>query len=106
MPLLVAHGAEAGPTLLLTAGMHGVEVGGAEVVRQVLRERLDPAALRGTVVAAPILNPFAFRAAEMNTPEDELNLNRVFPGNPNGLLSHRLAATIMYELAMPADYLI
>ncbi len=106
IPLLVAHGAEEGPTLLLTAGMHGIEVGGAEVVRQVLRERLNPAELRGTVVASPILNPFAFRAAEMNTPEDELNLNRVFPGSPNGLLSHRLAHTIMRELVERADFLV
>ena len=106
IPLLVAHGAEDGPVLLLTTGMHGVEVGGSEVVRQVLRERLAPSDLRGTVLAAPILNPFAFRAAEMNTPEDELNLNRVFPGSPQGLLSHRLAHAIMHALVARADYLI
>lgn len=106
IPLLVARGARPGPTLLLTAGMHGVEVGGTEVVRQVMRERLAASELRGTVIAAPILNPFAYRAAEMNTPEDELNLNRVFPGNPTGLLSHRLAHTIMAELVARADYLI
>jgi len=106
LPLLVAHGARPGPTLLLTAGMHGLEVGGCEVVRQVLRERLDPAQLSGTVLACPVLNPFAFRAAEMSTPEDELNLNRVFPGSPTGLTSHRLAHAIMAELTARADYLI
>ncbi len=117
LPLLVAHGAEPGPTLLLTAGMHGIEVGGCEVVRQVLRERsglatrgaaggLELSALRGTVIAAPVLNPFAFRAAEMSTPEDELNLNRVFPGSATGLTSHRLAHAIMTELVARADYLI
>lgn len=106
IPLIVVTGTEPGPVLLLTAAMHGIEVGGIEVIRRLTREVLDPTALRGTVVAAPILNPFAYTAARMNTPQDEYNLNRVFPGGPDQLLSHRLAHIIINELVAKVDYLV
>ena len=106
IPVIVVNGVTDGPILLLTAAMHGIGVGGCEVIRRLTREVLDPRQLRGAVIAAPILNPFAYRAARMNTPQDEYNLNRVFPGGPDQLLSHRLAHTIITELVARADYLI
>lgn len=106
IPLIVVNGAHDGPVLLITAATHGLEIVGAEVVRRLTREILDPQTLRGAVIAVPIVNPFAFRAARMNTPQDEYNLNRVFPGGPDQLLSHRLAHTIITEILAPADYLI
>jgi predicted deacylase len=106
IPLLVANGTEPGPTLLLTAAMHGAELTGIEVIRRLLREIIDPQKLRGMVIAAPILNPFAFRSASMITPQDGHNLNRVFPGDPKTLLSHRLAHLIFTQLVARADYLI
>jgi hypothetical protein len=106
IPVIVANGAQDGPVLLLVAAVHGIEIGGTEVIRQVTREIIDPTALRGAVVAVPIANPFAYRAARMNTPQDEYNLNRVFPGGADQLLSHRLADVIIRELVAPCDYLI
>jgi predicted deacylase len=106
IPLLVASGLEAGPVLLLTAAMHGPELTGVEVIRRILREKLDPKELSGAVIAAPILNPFGYQHASMLTPQDGYNLNRVFPGDPETLLTHRLAHTITTQLLAKADYLI
>ncbi len=106
LPLLVMNGKADGPVLLLTGCMHGLEVGGIEVIRRVMREVLDPVTLRGAVIAAPILNPFAYCAGRMNTPQDEYNLNRVFPGGPGQLLSHRLADVIVNQIVTKTDYLI
>jgi predicted deacylase len=106
IPLLVANGTHPGPTLLLTAAMHGTELTGIEVIRRLMRETIKPQKLRGAVIAAPILNPFGFRNASMLTPQDGYNLNRVFPGDPETLLSHRLAHLIFTQLVAKADYLI
>lgn len=106
MPIILVNGAQPGPVVLMTAAVHGIEVGGIEVIRRLTRQIIDPAQLRGGIIAAPIVNPFAYRAARMNTPQDEYNLNRVFPGGPDQLLSHRLAHVVITELLAKADYLI
>jgi uncharacterized protein len=106
IPVIVVNGAQAGPTLLLTSAMHGIEIGGTEVIRQLTRLKLDPKTLRGAVIAVPILNPFAFRVARMNTPQDDYNLNRVFPGGPDQLLSHRVADIILKKLVAECDFLV
>ena len=106
IPLIVVNGAHEGPVLWLDSTMHGPEIVGAEVIRRVTREALDPAALRGVVVAAPILNPLAYLVHDYHTPQDNYNLNRVFPGNANGLLSQRLAHLILQEGIMRADYVV
>lgn len=101
-PLIVVNGAAEGPLLWLGAGLHGTEIPGMEVIRRVTREVVDPAHLRGGIVAAPLLNPFSYHHHQMLTPQDGYNLNRVFPGHPAMLLSHRLAAQIA-RLAEPCD---
>lgn len=106
IPLIVVNGAQEGPVLWLDAAMHGPEIVGTEVIRRVTREALDPATLRGVVVAAPILNPLAYLVHDYHTPQDNYNLNRVFPGNPNGLLSQRLAHLILNDGVMRADYVV
>jgi predicted deacylase len=94
IPLIVLNGVQDGPVIWLGAGLHGTEVPGMEVVRQVCREIVDPQRLRGVILASPLLNPFSFHQHQMLTPQDGYNLNRVFPGDPSMLLSHRLAALI------------
>jgi len=101
-PLILVNGAADGPLLWLGAGLHGTEVPGMEVIRKLTREVVDPARLRGGIVAAPLLNPFSYHQHQMVTPQDGYNLNRVFPGDPAMLLSHRLAAQIA-RLAEPCD---
>jgi uncharacterized protein len=96
LPALVVTGAQPGPVLLAVAAVHGNEYEGQEAVRAVF-ERLDPAQLRGTYCAIPACNVFAYEARSRATPPhlDGLNLARVFPGNPHGSPTQRLAHHLM-----------
>jgi hypothetical protein len=99
LPVHRVVGARPGPTLGVTAGIHGDEYLPLEVVRQLVTG-LDPATLSGTVLAMPVANPLAFEAQTRNTPHDMVNLNRVFPGDPAGWLTEQMAAVI-YERYLP-----
>ena len=79
LPVHVITGAQPGPTLGITAGIHGDEYLPIEAIRRVV-EQLDPAQLSGTVLAIPVVNPLAIEAQTRHTPIDMQNLNRVFPG--------------------------
>jgi predicted deacylase len=70
--------------------VHGDEPLTNEVVRQVLTQ-IDPAELRGTLLAVPVVNSLAFEALTRHTPIDQLDLNRNFPGGPGGWLSEQIA---------------
>ncbi len=106
IPLMALRGEQDGPKLWVSAAMHGQELSGIPVVWEILKERIEPESLRGTVVGAPLLNPFSFNGRTYFTPEDGYNVNRVFPGDPNGLLTHRLANRIHEEGVKKCDYLI
>ena len=94
LPVLVMNGARPGPTVYMGALIHGNEPSGAEVIRQVMRERVDPSALAGRLIAIPIQNPLAFRASSYHSLEDGLNGNRIFPGDATETLTNRLVAAI------------
>ncbi|MGZ9190347.1 MAG: succinylglutamate desuccinylase/aspartoacylase family protein [Nitrospira sp.] len=102
--MIVVNGAHAGPRLWLSALIHGPEATGAEVIRRVLRETIDPMVLQGSIICAPIANPLAFQDSTYDTPYDGYNLNRVFPGNPNGSITHRMAA-VLYEQVKRCDFI-
>jgi predicted deacylase len=104
LPIVIAHGTEPGPVLAITAGIHGGEYVPVVAVRQFVRD-LDPARMRGTVVACLLSSPAAFwqRSAFVN-PLDGQNLNRSFPGNPLGGPTARLAAWLRENLLARADY--
>jgi predicted deacylase len=91
VPVVVVHGAEPGPRVAATAGVHGAEYVSIAALREVAMD-LDPSAVRGTLVAVLTANPAAFaaRAIYVN-PLDGLNLNRQFPGDPSGSPTQRLA---------------
>ena len=82
-----------GPTLGISAAIHGDEAVGVEILYQ-LRQALDPGPLRGRVVMLPCANPLAYQAGTRNTPLDMTNLNRVFPGDPAGWFTEQLADLI------------
>lgn len=103
LPVLIVNGAGEGPTLYIGALVHGDEVVGVEVVRRVLREEVDPAQLRGAVIAVPIQNPMAFRASSYHSPEDGLNANRIFPGDEAETLTNRAVAAISKYALEQAD---
>ncbi|MFJ3621773.1 succinylglutamate desuccinylase/aspartoacylase family protein [Streptomyces iakyrus] len=102
IPLIVINGAEDGPVLCVDAGVHGDEYDGQEAVRRVVAE-IDPATLRGTLVAIPCLNTPAFEAAARTSGLDHLNLNRIFPGDADGSYSLRLAATFVEQVVPAVD---
>lgn len=106
IPLLAVRGKQEGPILWISAAMHGQEMSGIPIVWKIVNEIIDPEKLRGTVVGAPLLNPFSFNGRTYYTPEDGYNINRVFPGDPNGLLTHRLANLVFEEGVKKCDYLI
>ncbi|MES1944440.1 deacylase-like protein [Salinisphaera sp. PC39] len=103
-PVLVAHGAEPGPVLCLTAAVHGDELNGIEMVRRVLYG-LAPGKLVGTVVGVPIVNLFGFRRSSRYLP-DRRDLNRYFPGNPDGSSASRIAHAFFNDVVRHCDYLV
>jgi uncharacterized protein len=108
-PELVVHtidgGAGDGPTLGLVAGIHGDEPVGVETLRRFVTE-LDAASVAGELVVLPVANPYAFEALTRNTPLDMSNLNRLFPGNPNGTLTEQLAHAIADRVVPRLGYLV
>jgi predicted deacylase len=89
VPIAVLGGAD-GPTVLLAAGVHGDEYEGQIVLRRLLRT-LDPASLAGRLIVLPALNLPAVRAARRTSPIDGANMNRAFPGDPDGGPTAQLA---------------
>ncbi|MED4018527.1 succinylglutamate desuccinylase/aspartoacylase family protein [Sutcliffiella cohnii] len=106
IPLLVGDGIEEGPTLLLTALIHGVEIGGYDVIKRLMLEEVNFQQLKGRIIAVPIVNPFALNVANRYTPQDSADLNRVFPGHPNGTISQRIANVLAERLVSEADFII
>ncbi|GAB3298079.1 M14 family metallopeptidase [Hymenobacter tenuis] len=91
IPVTVFHGRQPGPVLGIIAGVHGYEYPPILAAQQLARE-LNPAQLRGTVLLVHLANVPGFlgRRIQVN-PQDNKNLNRVFPGHPGGTITERLA---------------
>lgn len=96
IPVQVVRGSAPGPAVWLSGAIHGDEIVGVEVIRQVV-EQLDPKAMAGTVVAAPVVNVFGFVAESRYLP-DRRDLNRSFPGSKRGPLAGRLARLFLDEV--------
>lgn len=103
-PVLVAHGTEPGPALCLSAAVHGDELNGIEIVRDLLYD-LEPERLRGTVIGVPIVNLYGFRQGSRYL-SDRRDLNRYFPGNPNGSSASRIAHSFFQSIVRHCDYLV
>jgi len=96
LPLIVLHGRTDGPTMWLSAAVHGDELCGVEIVRQVVNA-LDPMAMSGTVLAMPVVNVHGFNTGDRYLP-DRRDLNRSFPGSVRGSLASRIAHLVMTEV--------
>jgi predicted deacylase len=96
IPIQVVNGVENGPKLWVNAAIHGDEINGVEIVRELLG-KLDPQQLCGTVFAVPIVNVFGFVYESRYLP-DRRDLNRSFPGSARGSLAARLANLFMTEI--------
>ncbi len=96
LPVCVLHGAKPGPTIWMNAAIHGDELNGVEIIRQVLAQ-LNPKSLAGSLIAVPVVNVFGFLAQSRYLP-DRRDLNRSFPGGPRGSLASRLAHMFVTEV--------
>lgn len=105
LPLLCVKGRSDGPTLLVIAGVHGDEYEGIEAIPAIF-DQIDPKGLSGTLTMAPVCNPPAFMGCSRSSTVDGLNLARVFPGDADGSISHRIAHWITQKLIASADFMI
>lgn len=96
LPIHVINGHREGPHLWLSAAIHGDELNGVEIIRQVL-EQVTPQTLQGALIAVPIVNMFGFIDQSRYLP-DRRDLNRSFPGSARGSLASRLAHLFMKEV--------
>jgi len=96
VPLIAVVGALPGPTLIVTAGVHGDEYEGPQALWRVVTD-LRAETMSGTLLAFPICNPWAAASGRRATPEtiDGVNLARTFPGDPAGTPTQRLAAALL-----------
>ncbi|MFT8244821.1 succinylglutamate desuccinylase/aspartoacylase family protein [Roseomonas sp. BN140053] len=93
-PVLLARGASPGPRLLVQCLIHGGENVGPVSLARFLRE-IDLSALKGSIAALLVANPLGARTHSRLTPQDGMNLNRVFPGKPDGTVSEQLADRLL-----------
>lgn len=106
LPLIELQGAKDGPTLTISAGIHGCEYAGV-VAAVTLGRTLDPAQLTGVVNIIPYTNlPGFLGRTEVLCPVDGNHLGRAFPGDPNGSYTASLADLIWTEVGNRSDYLI
>lgn len=102
LPVFVYRSKIAGPSLLLTAGIHGDEINGIEIVRRLISRRMISPD-RGTVIAIPLVNVYGFINNSRNLPDGK-DLNRCFPGGNVGSLAKQIAHIIMSEIMPNIDY--
>jgi predicted deacylase len=102
-PVVTVTGAKPGPTLFINAGVHGGEYPAIEAVIR-LGKTLDPAKINGAVILMPVLNLPAFRnRTPFVCPIDNVNPNRVFPGDPDGSYSEQMVHAFVNEFVLHAD---
>lgn len=104
VPIIVSRSIYEGPTVLFSAGLHGDELTGIEIVRQIIDQQIHlPQA--GTIICIPLINVFGFVNQTREFP-DGRDLNRVFPGSANGSLAGRFAYHLIKEVIPSVDYVI
>lgn len=102
MPLQILCGRSAGPTLFVSAALHGDELNGVEIIRRLLRRKVLKS-LRGTLLAVPVVNVHGFINQSRYLP-DRRDLNRSFPGSAKGSIASRLANTFLEQVVSKADF--
>lgn len=102
VPVIIERAKKRGPIVLITAGIHGDELNGIEIVRQFLARKMNKVK-RGTVICIPVMNVFGFLNMQREFP-DGRDLNRIFPGAKKGPLASRFAFQLTSEILPVVDY--
>lgn len=104
VPIFIERADKDGPVLLLLGGVHGDEINGVEIVRRIIRSKINIPS-RGTIICIPVFNIFGFLHLSRKFP-DGRDLNRVFPGSSSGSLASQFAHEFKKEIAPFIDYVI
>ncbi len=104
VPVIIERAKKPGPTVLITAGIHGDEVNGVEIVRQIIAKGINKPK-KGTIICIPVINIFGFIHMDREFP-DGRDLNRVFPGSKTGSLASRVAYKLVTEIVPYADMIL
>lgn len=102
IPIIIESAKIDGPVVLFSAGIHGDEINGVEIVRQLIIQKINKPTT-GTIICIPIVNMFGFVNKSREFP-DGRDLNRVFPGSKTGSLASRFAYHILKEIMPNVDY--
>lgn len=102
IPIIIERSKIDGPTVLFSAGIHGDEINGVEIVRSIIVQKVNKPA-RGTIICIPVINIFSFVSKTREFP-DGRDLNRVFPGSKKGSLAARFAFHLLQEIIPHVDY--
>jgi uncharacterized protein len=105
IPIILVRGEKPGPTLCLNGCIHGDEFSGMEAITRIAHE-LNPADLRGTLVAVPVVNQPALEDAKFINHYDYLNLNRIFPGSPDGSMTNKIAHAFLNEVVLKCNAMV
>ena len=102
IPVIVRRSKIDGPVVLFSAGIHGDEINGVEIVRQLISKKINRPK-KGTIICIPIINVYGFVNKSREFP-DGRDLNRVFPGSKTGSLASRFAFHILTEVMPIVNY--
>lgn len=104
IPVRVIRGPRPGPVLMLTAAVHGDELNGTGIIREIALQPTEEVEA-GTLVLVPVVNILGFERGSRYMP-DRRDLNRSFPGEPGGSMTRRVAHTLFHQLVTRCDYLV
>ncbi|MFT4535512.1 MAG: putative deacylase [Saprospiraceae bacterium] len=104
VPIYIERAKKGGPVLLLLGGVHGDEINGVEIVRRLIRSKVNKPT-SGTIISIPVFNIFGFLNLSRQFP-DGRDLNRVFPGSSKGSLASQFAFQFKKDIAPFVDYVL
>lgn len=104
LPVVVARGGTAGPTVVVTSAVHGNELNGIPLIHRLMRE-LDCDDLAGTLVLVPVVNVAGY-VRQQREFSDGVDINRIMPGRHDGNCSQQFAHKLMQQLLSKADFLL
>ena len=103
-PVVIVNGADDGPVLCLTAGVHATEYAPIDAAMRIVQS-LDAMSLRGAVIVVPVVNMRMFESRTgFVSPLDGINLNKAAPGRADGSISEVLAKVLLDEVVGRAAY--
>lgn len=106
LPILIERGKDEGPVIWLCAGIHGDEVTGIEVIHRIFSYLKRHPLKKGVLYGIPMINTTGFEMVKRENPYDDEDINRNFPGDPNGSATERLTWAVYNSIAETKPHLV